>query len=55
MQIRGKYRIRVAIAAREPVWLREQKVNANNSRRCRDFHQPGELIARPGPLSDMAN
>jgi len=55
MQTGGKDRICLAIAAREPVWLGEQKVDADNSRRCRDIHQPGELIARPGPLADMAD
>jgi hypothetical protein len=55
MQTLGKDRIGFVIAAGEPVRFREQKVNADNARRCRYFHQPGELIARPGPLSDMTN
>jgi len=55
MQTRGKDCICVAVAAREPVWLGEQKVDPDNSRRCCDFYQPGELIARPGPLPDMAD
>jgi len=54
-QTRSKDRIGFVIAAREPVRFREQQVNADNPRRCRYFHQPGELIARPGPLSDMTN
>ncbi len=53
MQTRGKDRVGFVIAAREPVRLREQKVNADNPSRSRYFHQPGELIARPGPLADM--
>jgi hypothetical protein len=44
MQIGGKHRIRVVIAAREPVRLGEQKVNADNSRRRGYRDQAGELI-----------
>jgi len=54
-QTRGQDRIRVAIAAREPVWLAEQKVDADYSRLCCDFREPGELVAPPGPLSNVAD
>ena len=51
----GKDRIRVVIAAREPVRFRKQEIDTDNPGRCRDVNQPGELIARPGPLSEMTN
>ena len=54
-QARGKDRIGFVIAARNPIRFREQKIDADNPRRCCYMHQPGELIARPRPLSDMTN
>ena len=54
-QTRGKDRIRFVTAAREPVCFREQKVDTDDPRRCGCFYQPGELIARPGPLSDTTD
>jgi len=55
MRTRGKDWIGFVIAAREPIRFGEQKVNADNTRPRRYIHQPGELVARPGPLTDMTN
>jgi hypothetical protein len=54
-QTGGKDRIGIVIAACGPVGFREEKVNADNPRCCRYFHEPGERIARLGPLPNMSN
>jgi hypothetical protein len=54
-QARGKERVGLVIFASQPVRFRQQKVDSDNARGRRYFHQPGELVPRPGPLSDLVN
>lgn len=55
LQARGEKSVGLIIAARVPVGFGKEKIDADDPRRCCCFHQPGELVARPGPLSDMAD
>jgi len=51
----GEDRVGLVTAARQPVWFRQQEIDADDARRPRRLDQPGKLVTRPRPLTDVTD